>query len=172
VSAVILDAMESATRRAALMRCCGSTAWVDGMIARHPLRTDARMHEVADEVWATMGREDILEAFSHHPRIGTSLEALRERFGETADWSSGEQASVADAQASVLEELRDGNVAYEARFGFIFIVCATGKSAAQMLALLRGRLNNEPGAELAVAAGEQGKIMHLRLDKLAESPGG
>lgn len=166
-AAAALDAMEPDARREALMRCCGATAWVVGMLARHPFGSDEALHAAADEVWATMGREDILEAFSHHPRIGASLEELRERFAETADWSSGEQASVGDASEEVLTALRDGNVDYDKRFGWIFIVCATKKTAAQMLQLLQARLPNAPHDELKIAAAEQSKITHLRLDKLA-----
>jgi 2-oxo-4-hydroxy-4-carboxy-5-ureidoimidazoline decarboxylase len=170
-AAAELDAMALAAARESLRRCCGSTAWVDGMIARRPFRDDATLHAAADSVWAEMGREDILEAFSHHPRIGSDLAALREKFAATASWSAGEQASVTTADEATLVALRDGNVAYEARFGWIFIVCATGKSAAQMLELLRARLPNAPAPELRIAAGEQAKITHLRLDKLAASGG-
>ncbi len=166
MSAALLDAMEPAQRRQTLHRCCGATAWVDGMLARHPFRDDETLHAVADEVWSTMGREDILEAFSHHPRIGANLDALRERFGATADWSAGEQSSLAKVSDEVLTTLRDGNVAYEDRFGWIFIVCATGKTADEMLQLLQARLPNAPEEELKIAAAEQAKITHLRLDKL------
>ena len=167
MSAAILDALDPGPRRQALHRCCGATAWVDGMLARHPFRDDERLHAAADEVWATMGREDILEAFSHHPRIGANIDTLRERFGATADWSAGEQSSVGEASDEVLTALRDGNLAYEDRFGWIFIVCATGKTAGQMLQLLQARLSNAPEDELKVAAAEQAKITHLRLDKIA-----
>ena len=108
---------------------------------------------------------DWLEAFAAHPRIG-DLDALRKKFASTANWCAGEQAGVAAADEAVLTALADGNRAYEARFGYIFIVCATGKSAAEMLAILTARLANDPEVELKVATAEQAKITRLRLEKL------
>ncbi|MCA9687495.1 MAG: hypothetical protein KC457_35360, partial [Myxococcales bacterium] len=127
-----------------------ASRWVEGMLARRPFGD--RAVEVAREVWATMAREDVLEAFDHHPRIGASLESLREKFASTATLSAGEQSGALGADEAVLTALRDGNLRYEQRFGHIFIVCATGKSAAQMLALLEARMDNDPADELAVAA--------------------
>jgi 2-oxo-4-hydroxy-4-carboxy-5-ureidoimidazoline decarboxylase len=168
VIAARLDAMDEATARAALTRCCGAQRWVEGMLARRPFGDDEAVLRAADEVWATMEREDILEAFAHHPRIGANLDELRKRFASTSTWSSSEQAGVQAASEETLSALRDGNVAYEARFGHIFIVCATGKSAAEMLALLRERMPNDPAHELRVAAAEQAKITRIRLNKLSE----
>lgn len=161
--------MGEAEASAALTRCCGASRWVQGMLERRPFGSAEALHRAADEVWATMERADVLEAFDHHPRIGADLGALREKFASTADWSGGEQASVAEASEATLHALRDGNVAYEARFGHIFIVCATGKTAAQMLALLEARLPNEPADELRIAAAEQAKVTHLRLDKIQDA---
>jgi 2-oxo-4-hydroxy-4-carboxy-5-ureidoimidazoline decarboxylase len=165
-SAAALNALDDTAAREALTRCCGAGRWVEGMLERRPFGSDEALHRAADEVWEAMEREDILEAFDHHPRIGADLDALREKFASTSDWSGSEQAAVASADEETLRALRDGNVAYEARYGHIFIVCATGKSAAEMLALLRERMANEPSAELHIAAAEQAKITHLRLDKL------
>ena len=162
-----LDAMSEADARAALARCCGATRWVDGMLARRPLGD--RVIEHARAVWSTMERADVLEAFDHHPRIGADVEKLRERFARTHDLSATEQAGVAGADEGVLERLRDANVAYEERFGHIFIVCATGKSASEMLGLLEGRMDNAPDDELAVAAAEQMKITEIRLGQLEPS---
>jgi 2-oxo-4-hydroxy-4-carboxy-5-ureidoimidazoline decarboxylase len=120
----------------------------------------------ADEVWSQMGPDDFLEAFAHHPRIGASLDALREKFASTAALSASEQAGALGASEAELEALRDGNMRYEARFGHIFIVCASGKSAAQMLALLEARLSNDPAAELPIAAAQQHEITRLRLKDL------
>lgn len=159
-AAASLDAMDEAACREALRRCCGARRWAEGMFARRPFGTDDALHRAADEVWATMSRADVLEAFSHHPRIGDSMEALRQK------WASQEQSGVASASEETLTALRDGNLRYEARFGYIFIVCASGKSADEMLEILRQRLENEPDEELRVAAGEQAKITHLRLEKL------
>lgn len=164
-----LNGMDEDGVRAALTRCCGAAKWVDAMLASRPFAEDDAVFTRADETWATMERADILEAFTHHPRIGSSIEALREKFGTKGDlnWSSGEQAGVQEAQEATLVALRDGNVAFEERFGHIFIVCATGKSAAEMLALLNARLPGEHADELAIAAGEQAKITRIRLEKLA-----
>lgn len=162
-----LDALSEADARAALTRCCGATRWVEGMLARRPLGERAIEH--ARAVWAeTMGREDLLEAMSHHPRIGASLDALRAKYAATHELSAREQAGVASATEEVLTRLRDGNVAYEARFGFLFIVCARGKSAAEMLGLLEARLGNDPEEELAIASGELLKITELRLADLEQ----
>ncbi|MEQ9081379.1 MAG: 2-oxo-4-hydroxy-4-carboxy-5-ureidoimidazoline decarboxylase [Sandaracinaceae bacterium] len=161
-----LDAMDEDEARAALTRCCGASRWVEGMLRERPLG-DA-LFDKAREVWATMGRDDVLEAFTHHPRIGADLAKLREKFAATEAWSAGEQSGATSADESTLRALRDGNLAYEARFGHIFIVCATGKSAAEMLSLLEARMDNDPDEELAVAAAEQMKITELRLHKLQD----
>jgi len=164
--ATLLNGLDEASARAALTRCCGATRWVDGMLGRRPFVDDAALLAAADAVWAAMEEADVLEAFSHHPEIGADVDALRAKFAATAAWSEGEQAGAAGASEETLLALRDGNVAYRERYGFIFIVCATGKSADEMLGLLRARMNNERAAELAIAAGEQAKITHLRLAKL------
>src|SRR5580700_7439300 len=101
-----------------LLRCCGSSRWVERMVARRPFASDAGLHDAADAAWADLGRADFLEAFAHHPRLGEDMAKLRERFA-AADWSSGEQAGVAAADEVTLEALRAGNAAYEARFGFV-----------------------------------------------------
>ena len=93
---------------------------------------------------------------------------LREKFATTADWSGNEQASVKQASEEVLQRLADGNEAYYEKFGYIFIVCATGKSAGEMLALLEERLPNDPADEIKIAAGEQEKILEIRLNKLLD----
>ena len=163
-----IDSLSESDARAALQRCCGSTRWVEGMLARRPFGTREVLYEAADAVWSSVERADVLEAFEHHPRIGADLGALREKFASTEAWSSGEQSSVASADEATLEALRDGNLAYEKRFGHIFIVCATSKSALEMLGLLKERLDNDPVTELRIAAGEQAKITRIRLDKLLE----
>ena len=153
--------------RAALTRCCGSRAWVEHTCAARPYADRAALHHAADEAARTLTRADWLEAFSHHPRIG-DIASLRERFTTTAAWANTEQSAAATAPDAILEALAAGNRTYEARFGYIFIVCATGRSAAEMLAMLEARLANDPAQELAIAAAEQMKITHLRLDKLLE----
>lgn len=166
-AAATLDAMSEDQARAALTRCCGAKAWVEGMLARRPFASDDALYTTAEQVWSTMTRADVLEAFEHHPRIGASLDALREKFSNTASLSAGEQAGALAADEAELTRLRDGNLAYEQKFGHIFIVCASGKTAAEMADILEERLDNPPAAELAIAAGEQAKITRLRLEKLA-----
>ena len=152
--------------RTALQRCCGSSRWVQDMMARRPFADDAQVFAAAEQAWSRVEPADVLEALSHHPEIGTDLDALRARFASTASWSSAEQAGAAQADEATLLALRDLNRRYTERFGHIFVVCATGKTAAQMLALLQERIGNEPDPELRIAAAEQAKITRLRLEKL------
>ncbi len=163
-----LDGLSPAEAAAELRRCCGSARWVECMTAARPFRAKERLFATAEETWNHLDPEDWREAFAHHPKIGDK-DALRARFASTRQWAEGEQAGAALASEEVLEALADGNQAYEARFGHIFIVCATGKTAAEMLALLRERLGNDPDEELRIAAGEQAKITRLRLEKLLAS---
>ncbi len=148
------------------LRCCCSTAWADGMVASRPFADPTAVRLRADEVWWGLDAEDWREAFSHHPRIGDDPERLRLRFGGTAQWAGGEQAGVRGATEEVLDALVAGNAAYEARFGHVFLICATGLTAGQMLGALQRRLGNPAATELRVAAGEQAKITRIRLDKL------
>jgi 2-oxo-4-hydroxy-4-carboxy-5-ureidoimidazoline decarboxylase len=163
----VLDAASEADARAMLTRCCGAARWVEGMLARRPFGSREALLRAADEAWASASRDDVLEALTHHPRIGANMDELRKKFASTATWSAGEQAGAAAASEETLVALRDGNVRYEARFGHIFVVCATGKTAAEMLALLEARMPNDAETEIRVAQGEQGKITKIRLEKLS-----
>ena len=160
-----LDAADDAAAREMLTRCCGAGPWVEGMVARRPFGAPEALAATADEVWFALDEAGWREAFDHHPRIG-DVEKLREKFAATADLSEAEQAGVAGASDQVLEDLAQANRDYEARYGHIFLVCATGKTAAEMLEILRGRMTNEPADELRIAAGEQAKITKIRLGKL------
>jgi 2-oxo-4-hydroxy-4-carboxy-5-ureidoimidazoline decarboxylase len=156
--------------REELRRCCGASQWAEAMTVRRPFRDREALLAAADEVWWGLEEPDWREAFAHHPKIGDA-DALRARFASTRQWAVGEQAGVRGAAEETLVALADGNRAYEDRFGFIFIVCATGKTAAEMLALLRERLPKAPAAELEIAAAEQRKITAIRLKKLlSEGP--
>lgn len=157
--------------RAALSRCCGSPRWTARMAAARPFANRQTLAEAARRIWLELGPDDWREAFSHHPRIG-ELQPLGASFATTAGWAETEQAGALRAPAEVLAELAAANRDYEARFGHLFLVCASGKSATEMLALLRARLGNDPAEELGVAADEQKKITELRLDKLIEETGG
>lgn len=166
-AAARLDAASDADALAMLTRCCGATRWAREMTTRRPFGSDHALFGVADAVWATMEREDVLEALTHHPRIGADIGELRKKYGSTADWAAGEQSGAAAAGEETLRALRDGNARYEARFDHVFVVCATGKSATEMLALLEARLPNDAETELRIAAAEQAKITRIRLEKLA-----
>lgn len=141
-----------------LRRCCGSERWALEMAARRPFGSDAALFAAADDVWWNLEPDDWREAFAAHPRIG-------ERDGGA--WSAEEQSGMNDASRRLEDEIREGNRAYEAKFGHVFLICATGLSAAEMAEALERRLDNAPEAELRVAAAEQAKITKLRLRKLA-----
>ena len=164
--AELLNTLEADEAKAALLRCCGSEVWADALLAARPFADDTTLMLAADEVWWSLREEEWLAAFGHHPRIGEDPERLRRRFGATAEWAGGEQSGVAGAGEEVLSALLKGNEDYEARFGHVFLICATGLSATQMLGALQRRLTNDPARERLVAAGEQAKITRLRLHKL------
>ena len=157
-----LDAATDADARALLTRACGSSRWVDRMMARRPFGSDARLLRTARIEWFGLTEPDWLEAFSHHPQIGDRA-SLAARFPATHELSSREQSAVAFANAGVLDQFAKANQEYLDRFGFMFIVCATGKSAEEMLQLLRDRLGNDRATELRTAAEEQARITALRL---------
>ncbi|PYU31168.1 MAG: 2-oxo-4-hydroxy-4-carboxy-5-ureidoimidazoline decarboxylase [Acidobacteria bacterium] len=167
-----LNALSSQEAQAELLKCCGSTNWARRMAQQRPFPTggDAmrRLLDAADRVWWDLGREDWLEAFTRHPRIGEKA-AAKDASAETRRWSEEEQSGTRSAREQVLAALAKANRAYEQRFGYIFIVCATGKSSEEMLALLQQRLQNDPAAELRMAAEEQRRITHLRLQKLLQA---
>ena len=167
-----LNALSMEEAQAELLKCCGSTNWARRMTQQRPFPTggDAmrRLLDSADRVWWDLGREDWLEAFSRHPRIGEKA-AAKDASAETRRWSEEEQSGTRSAREQVLAALAKANRAYEQRFGYVFIVCATGKSSEEMLALLQQRLQNDPAAELRMAAEEQRRITHLRLQKLLQA---
>ena len=151
-------------KKYALFKCCGSSKWSVQLAGKNFSSLD-KLKSESDRIWNSLSEEDWLEAFSQHPKIG-DVESLKKKFSSTAQWAANEQRGVQDANTQVLEELQDYNNLYEKKFGYIFIVCATGKSAEEMLDLLKKRLINNPDFERRVAAEEQNKITHLRLDKL------
>lgn len=160
-----LDRMPAEQAGALLHECAGTARWTAGMLARRPFGSFARSCAIADEVWATLGPDDWRAAFAHHPRIGesggTERQGVRGR-----EWSAHEQAGVAGSASEVRAALADANREYERRFGHIYIVCAAGKSAEELLAIARARLSNDPERELEVAAEELRRIMRLRLARL------
>ncbi len=148
-----------------LFKCCGSTRWAKKLASRIPFADKEQLFEISDEIWAESTVEDGFEAFTHHPKIG-DVKSLEKKFASTKEWAGNEQSGVNTANHETLQALADGNDAYEKKFGFIFIVCATGKSAQEMLALLNSRIDNDAETEFKIAMGEQNKITKLRLEKL------
>ncbi len=165
LSVAELCALPAAEQAERCKRCCGASAFAAGMVcalAADPPREVAAVLGLAETVFDRFGAADWLDAFGHHPKIG-DLDVLRRRFGGGADLAHQEQRAVAAADEATLRALHELNLEYEARFGFIFIVCATGKTAAEMLGLLRQRLGNSREREIALAAAEQRQITRLRL---------
>ena len=159
------DHLREETKKTLLLQCCGSSAWVDKMLTVFPVEDLVELLKAAEEKWDECNAEDWREAFNHHPKIG-DINSLKEKFANTAQWASAEQSGVNDAAENVIQELAKANEAYEKKFGNIFIVCATGKSAEQMLGILKERLNNCKEEEIKIAAAEQLNITKLRLEKL------
>ena len=155
--------VEQATH--AFMQCCTASVWVDAMVEARPFIDKQAIAKQADLAWENLAEADYLEAFEGHPQIG-NVATLRAKYANTKELASGEQGAVSQATEQVLADLAKGNADYLEKFGFIFIVCATGKSAAEMLALLTERLPNDRSTELTNAAEEQRKIFHLRIEKL------
>lgn len=150
-----------------LFNCCGSMAWVNKMLPFFPMDDLVELLEDAEEQWYQCTVADWKEAFTHHPKIG-DVESLTKKFAATAQWAAGEQIAVGTASQQVIQNLAAANEAYEKKFGFLFIVCATGKTAEEMLAILQQRLSGTPEDEIKTAMDEQNKITLLRLQKLIE----
>jgi len=148
-----------------LTRCCGSSAWAQSMTLARPFLSLDDIDEKSKAAESKLSSEDWLEAFTHHPRIG-DVDQLREKFATTASWSEGEQKSVSTASEETLSELKRLNDLYYDKNGFIFIVCATGKSSSEMLEILQSRIDHPRDKEITIAANEQKKITRIRLEKL------
>lgn len=148
-----------------LFKCCGCTTWAQNLSDFRPFKSKEDLLRLSDMNWITCEMEEVMEAFSHHPKIG-DLKNLEKKFASTKEWASGEQCGVDEASQNILIELAEGNALYEKKFGYIFIVCATGKTSVEMLTLLKVRLSNAPEKEFRVAMNEQNKITHIRLNKL------
>jgi 2-oxo-4-hydroxy-4-carboxy-5-ureidoimidazoline decarboxylase len=147
-----------------IMACCGATAWAERVARRRPFFDEASLLAASDEVWLSLPAADRLEAFRSHPRIGESS-AQAPLTAQSASWSRREQGKVTASDEEAKTALAAGNRAYEQRFGHIFIVCATGKSAAEILAILHHRMQNDVVTELREAAEQQRQITQLRLKK-------
>lgn len=125
-----LNGLDPEAAIAALLRCCGSKRWAASVVAARPFDDERHLLESAELAWWALGEEDWKEAFSHHPKIGADVEALRAKYAATADWSAGEQAGVAGASEATIQALAQGNSEYDAKFGHVFLICATGKRRA------------------------------------------
>lgn len=144
--------------------CCGSKNWVNKMISSRPFKSKNEAIEISDLIWNSISKNDWLEAFEHHPKIG-DINSMKEKYSSTRKLAESEQAGVKDSSIDTLSELADYNADYLKKFGYIFIVCATGKSADEMLLIIKERINNDPETEIKIAMKEQSKITKLRLEK-------
>jgi len=151
-----------------LLQCCGSKRWAAEMVAARPFETLETLLAKAHDVWWSLDRNDWLEAFRSHPKIGEK-KAADKVSAQSQQWSGQEQSGVSNASQNTVDSLAALNEDYEQKFGFIFIICATGKTSNEMLSALRERLQHDREAELPIAAAEQGKITELRLKKLLTS---
>lgn len=150
----------------ALFTCCGSIKWVKTLMTHYPFKSEVDLVEHATRIWYDdCSESDWKASFLHHPKIG-DLKSLANKFAATKNLAGEEQAGVETATIEIIEALAQANEAYETKNGFVFIVCATGKSAAAMLRLLQDRLSNQPAEEIHIAMGEQAKITMIRLKKL------
>jgi 2-oxo-4-hydroxy-4-carboxy-5-ureidoimidazoline decarboxylase len=147
-----------------LLPCCGSPAWAKQLASRRPFRDTSSLLTASDEIWLSLPSSDWLQAFHSHPRIGESS-AQAPVHARSSAWSRQEQLQAAAAPDPAKQKLDEGNRIYEQQFGHIFIVCATGKSAAEILEILRRRMHNDAGTELREAAEQQRQITQLRLKK-------
>ena len=153
-----LNAADTEQAQGALLRCCGSVRWAERMSRLRPFADESALQEAAENTWWSLSESDWLQAFAAHPKIGERTSGNR--------WSSEEQRGMNPASMTTFELISKLNLAYERKFGWIFIVCAAGKTAEEMLQALEDRLTNSPMEEIQIAAGEQAKITRLRLEKL------
>ena len=148
-----------------LEECCGSTFWVNRMMDKRPFLSIDKMEVEAINIWSKVNESDALEAFARHPEIG-DITSLEKKYATTFARAGDEQKSVSNATRKTLIALEEGNRSYQNKFGFIFIVCATGKTADEMLSLLQQRLHNDLSKELEIAKKEQQKITRFRIQKM------
>jgi 2-oxo-4-hydroxy-4-carboxy-5-ureidoimidazoline decarboxylase len=160
------NALATAPAEAVLLDCCGSARWAASVAARRPYATVEALHKAADAIWWNLERADWLEAFSHHPQIGDKAASGSE---SARQWAAGEQAGASAAGDDVKARLARANRAYFDKFGYIYIVCATGKTAEGMLAILNQRLQNDLASEISIAAEQQRMITRIRLEKFLAS---
>jgi len=159
-----LNSLEEAKAAKWFEQCCASTTWVNNMVDARPYADINAVESQAKKAWAACDRDDVLTAFKAHPMIG-NIESLRKKFENTKAIAAGEQSGAHTASEETLHELKNENIAYLNKHGFIFIICATGLAAETMLNALKKRLPNSTEEEISIAADEQLKITLLRLNK-------
>lgn len=162
-----LNTLSQDEAEAELLKCCGSTLWARRMSEARPFQNEQELSSAADGIWWALDQEDWLEAFSRHPKIGET-QAARAQAPDARQWSEQEQAGTRSADEETRRKLAESNHEYAEKFGYIYIICATGKNSEEMLAILNQRLLNEPAKEINVAAEEQRRITQLRLEKLLQ----
>ena len=160
-----LNALSPGQAAEEFLKCCGSKNWARRLTSARPFAGLDELIAEAERAWWSLDSEDWLEAFHSHPKIGEKKAAAPTAV-EAQQWSEDEQSGIRDSTQQTLDALAKLNQTYEEKFGYIFIVCASGKSSEEMLAMLRDRLKNNAAEELRIAAGEQAKITELRLRKL------
>jgi OHCU decarboxylase len=160
------NALPAAQAESVLMDCCGSARWAASVASQRPYANAEALHKAADSIWWKLERADWLEAFAHHPQIG---EKPASGTDSARQWAAGEQSGARAATDDVKARLARANRAYFEKFGYIYIVCATGKTAEGMLAILNQRLQNDIPSELSIAAEQQRLITRIRLEKLLPS---
>jgi 2-oxo-4-hydroxy-4-carboxy-5-ureidoimidazoline decarboxylase len=161
------DHMPVEELKAHLMKCCGSTAWVEKMVKVLPVDDMVDLFECAEEKWNECSEADWKEAFAHHPQIGNPA-SLEKEDETTALWAKEEQSGMSDSNADIKQQIAEANKAYLEKFGYIFIINATGKSATEIFTALEQRLQNSPEVEIDIAMTEQLAITKLRLEKLLD----
>lgn len=160
-----LNSLSPSQAEEELLKCCGSQNWARQVISAGPFASLDQLISKADRIWWSLDSEDWLEAFHSHPKIGEK-KATAPTAVEAQQWSADEQSSIRNSAQETLDALAKLNQAYEEKFGYIFIVCASGKSSEEVLTILHDRLKNNAADELRIAAAEQAKITQLRLRKL------
>lgn len=159
-----LNRLPAGPVRTTLLSCCAATTWAAMVEAGRPYATLDDLLKYSDAALATLTEQDIAQALAAHPRIGQRSGGT----GQEASWSRNEQSGAASASATFRQALVEGNIAYERRFGRVFLICATGLSGEQMLAALHARLTNDEDTERDVVREELRRITRLRLRKLLE----
>ena len=168
----MINKLAKESLQTALLKCCASVNWASQLAACQPFKNKENFFFQAKNIWfEKCGKEDWLEAFKAHPKIG-DIDSLAKKYASSKNWSSKEQAGVESASMKTLKALAEGNKKYEEKYGYIFIVCATGKSAAEMRDILNNRLFNDPEKEIMIAMQEQYNITEIRLNKWLMENGG